>query len=239
MPQKFRRIGIVCAMCFEAACVVGKKPVVRQVLAINERSVMIVSGMGINAAAQGARQLVAAGADCLVSFGCGGALVAALRPGNLVQPDKVYAPDREYAPQASLPAPARQRLSRAGLVLRVGPLLCRDRLLVDAAAKREAHSTTGAVAVDMESAGILAVAGDCSLPAIVLRVIVDSVAQTVPPSIRRNIDCFGRVRHLGLTAALVRAPAQIPALVRLGEANVRAARAMKLVARELVGEVAG
>ena len=222
-------------MHFEAACVTRLKPTVQKAVPINDRSLLIVSGMGIDAAAQGARKLVAAGADCLLSFGCSGALTEELRAGELVQPDKVYATDREYTPRASLPEAARQRLSRAGVVIRTGALVCHDRMIASAAAKRQAHSTTGAVTVDMESAGVLETAEDSGLPAYVLRVIVDGATETIPAAVSRNIDRFGRVRKLRLAIALVKAPAQIPALARLGKASVRATQTMRVVSRALFG----
>ena len=66
----------------------GKLPV-RQPVRLNERTFMILSGMGRDRAKQAALALAGEDVDCLVSFGTAGALSPALRPGDLVLPQEI------------------------------------------------------------------------------------------------------------------------------------------------------
>ena len=65
------------------------KPPARQPVRLNDRTFLILSGMGRDRAKQAAQALIEENVDCLVSFGTAGALSPALRPGDLVLPQEI------------------------------------------------------------------------------------------------------------------------------------------------------
>ncbi len=228
------RIGIICALYFEASAFTAIKPPAQQPVKLNEQAVLIVSGMGRDRAKRAAHKLVEENVGCLVSFGSAGALSPALKPGDLVQPEEVRDAARKYAVTSSLPALLRERLSEKNIAVPSGPLACTDKEVATNDAKLKLFEQTGAIAVDMESAGILDAAEHNGLPACVLRVITDTADMTLPDAILRRSDDFGEVNIPGLGIDLITSPGQIPDTLRLVKASRRAGTTMKLVARELL-----
>ncbi|HEY3683407.1 MAG TPA: 4-hydroxy-3-methylbut-2-enyl diphosphate reductase [Streptosporangiaceae bacterium] len=129
----------------------------------------VVSGCaGPERAAATARDLAARSFGALAVVGFGGALVTGMRPGDVVVATEVRDGTRTHAcPSAPLLA---GELRRAGLTVRTGPVLSTDHVVRDA--ERHGYATSGALAVDMESAYLAEGAGD--RPLAVVRVIVDS-----------------------------------------------------------------
>ena len=193
--------------------------------------------MGRERAEQAAHKLVEENVDRLISFGSAGALAPELKPGDLVQPEEVRVAERKYPVNTCLSEPAKQRLGRRNIAVRNGSMACVDKEVATIDAKQELFRQTGAIAVDMESAGMLDVAEQEGIAVSVLRVITDSADMALPAAVLRRIDDFGRLNFPGLGLDLAASPAQIPAAIRLGCASRRAGRAMKLVARELLDNV--
>lgn len=229
-----KRTGIICALYFEASALATGKPPAQQPVKLNDQTLLIVSGTGRERAKQAAHKLIEENADRLISFGSAGALSPELKPGDLVQAEEVSGAGRKYAVTACLPEPARQRLARQDIAVRAGSMACADKEVATTDAKQELFRQTGAIAVDMESAGILEAAQHEGLPVSVLRVITDSTEMALPAAILRRIDAYGRINAPGLGLDLVTSPAQIPGAIRLGCASRRARRTMKLLARELL-----
>ncbi|RKS67991.1 4-hydroxy-3-methylbut-2-enyl diphosphate reductase [Motilibacter peucedani] len=102
-----------------------------------------------------------------VVAGVGGALVAGLEPGDLVVATEVRGDgDAVLIPSAPLLAAA---LRRTGLRVHLGPVAS-TAAIVDGTAERRALATSGAVLVDMESAGLVTGEG----PYAVVRAVVDT-----------------------------------------------------------------
>ncbi len=241
------RIGIVCALYFEASSFMPGKLPAQQPVRLNESTSLIVSGMGRDRAKQAAHKLIGENVDCLVSFGTAGALSPALRPGDLLLPQTIVAantadsqaqpgPDQadSHVVNSGLPAPAIQRLSRQNIPIHTGPLACADEPVTSSARKQRLFGQTGAIAVDMESAGVLEAAQESGLQGYAARVIVDPADLALPEIVLREVDEFGRIDGLALGARLVTSPGQIPAVLRLASASRQAGKTMKLVARELL-----
>lgn len=229
-----KRMGIICALYFEASVFAAGKPPAQQPVKLNDRLLLIVSGTGRELAKQAAHKLIEEDVGRLISFGSAGALSPELKPGDLVEAEEVSGAGRKYAVTACLPEPARQRLAQQNIAVRAGPMACADKEVATTDAKQELFRQTGAIAVDMESAGILEAAQYEGLPVSVLRVITDSAEMALPAAILRRIDACGRINAPGLGLDLVTSPAQIPEVIRLGCASRRARRTMKLLARELL-----
>ena len=223
------KLGIICALRSEARCLTSGKLPAQQPVELNEKTLLILSGMGRERARQAAQKLVEAGADCLAGFGTAGALAPALRPGDLVLAEEVSEAGKKYAASAELTASVRERLSRNGITARTGTLAGAAEPIATVAAKQGLFAQTGAIAADMESAGVLDAARHNGLPAFVLRVIIDAAHIALPDAVLQRVDEFGEVDAPGLALDLAKSPGQIPAVIRLACAARRAGRTMKRV----------
>jgi adenosylhomocysteine nucleosidase len=169
--------GVVAALGFEARSL-GKR---------SEHTVVSVSGIGADNAARAARSLAAAGATALLSWGVAGALDPALRCGSVVLPLQVLAAGGQFPADR----PWHQRVAAAlqgKLALDSRALFTSEVAVVTAARKATLFQDTGAVAVDMESAAVAAVAVEMALPFLALRVILDTAQDSLPGSVVRSFQ---------------------------------------------------
>ena len=193
-------------------------------------TLLVVSGMGAAAAASGARQLVDAGARALLSWGVAGGLDPALPAGALFLPGEVISADGVVYQTAR---EWRERLATAVASCHPvtgGRLLTSRRPLGSAADKSIAFSETGAAAVDMESAAVAEVARAQGLPFLAVRAIVDTANDPLPMAAIAAAS-EGSVKLSRLLGALARAPADLPALIRLMWRYRAASRSLAAVAR--------
>ncbi len=220
------KLGIVCALHSEARCFTSGRLSAQQPAELNEKTLLILSGMGREPARRAAQKLVEAGVDCLTGFGTAGALAPALRPGDLVLAEEVSEAGKKYAASAELSASVREWLSRNDITVQIGTLACAAQPVATVAAKQDLFAQTGAIAVDMESAGVFDAARRNGLPAFALRVIIDAAQVALPDAVLQRVDEFGEVDAPGLALDLARSPGQIPAVIRLACAARRAGRTM-------------
>ena len=113
-----------------------------------------------------------------------------------------------------------------------GSLLTADTAIDTPAHKAEAFRSSGAAAVDMESAAVAQVAAEHRLPFIAVRVIVDTASDTLPRAVVAASRA-GKVRFSRLIAGLVMAPAEIAPLLRLSQRYRIAMRTLRLIAPHL------
>lgn len=192
---------------------------------------LIVSGVGPAAAAVGARRLLAAGAQALLSWGLAGGLDPLLEAGALVLPREVISPEGRVLPTST---DWRERVNdalAARHAVRCGRLLTCREPLGSSAAKALAFRQTGALAADMESSAIAEVAAAERVPFLVVRAIVDTARDDVPEvalSATRAGEDGPRIDRL--LAALARKPGELPALMRLARGYRAASRALAAVA---------
>ncbi|HET7757220.1 MAG TPA: hypothetical protein VFK87_08190, partial [Steroidobacteraceae bacterium] len=178
-------------------------------------TLLVVSGMGPVAARQGARRLIEAGAGALMSWGMAGGLDPALATGTLLLPSEVVSPEGGVFPTARA---WRERLCTALAASRpvcVGRLLTCREPIGTAAGKASAFHRTAAAAVDMESFAVAEVAARGGLPFIAVRVIVDAAGDALPRALLAAAAGTGAVHAGRLLGGLARAPADLPALIRL------------------------
>ena len=127
------------------------------------------TGMGPERA-QGAAQVARdIGARAVAVMGFCGALRADLEPGDLVVATEIRTRDGSYVPCSSAPVLAALRRLGVGRV-HVGPIVSTGHIARDD--ERTELATTGAIAVDMESAWLADAARD--RPLAVLRAVVDT-----------------------------------------------------------------
>ena len=197
---------------------------------VGDGTLVAVSGMGRAAAVRAAVALVDAGATALVSWGLAGGLDPALQAGAICLPRMVVSSDgATFATDLHW----REILAAAisgRLVVVSGKLLTSAVAIEEVAAKAAAFAATGAVAVDMESAGVAQIAVINKLPFVAVRSLVDTAGDTVPRAVMAA-GSDGRVRLARLILGIASSPREIAPLMRLAKRYRAAARALRAVAR--------
>ena len=192
----------------------GGQPPLSDLAVFGGGSLLALSGIGRAAGAAAAQSLVDAGVSALMTFGMAGGLDPALEPGNVVLPRELIAADGvRYAACRGW----REQVADSIRALRAvseGNLLTSDRAIEKPADKAAAFRSTGAAAVDMESAAVAEVAARHNLPFIAVRVIVDTAADVLPRAVVAA-SIAGRVRFGRLLGGLILAPHEIASLIRL------------------------
>lgn len=152
----------------------------------------------------------------VVAAGFAGALDPGLRVGDVLVASEVVEQDEQDW--------------RVALPMELGDLACgrlvtSPRMVATAAAKQDLRASTGALAVDMESAAIAEACQEAHVPCAVVRAISDTAAMSLSPHLTELL-AGGQVAPMRVVAALLRRPTLIPELWRL-------ARDTKLAARNL------
>jgi adenosylhomocysteine nucleosidase len=222
--------GVVAALDMEARSLGPRTRRRDGLFEVGDGTLVAVSGMGRAAAVAAAGALVDAGATALVSWGLAGGLDPRLQAGTICLPSAVVARDA-----ATFATDVHWREILAAAIsqhLRVvsGTLLTSAAAIEDVAAKAAAFAETGAVAVDMESAGVAQIAASKRLPFVAVRAIVDTAGDTLPPAVLAA-GTEGRMRLARLLFGIVRSPREIAAVMRLAQRYRAASRALGAVAR--------
>ncbi len=178
------------------------------------------------AVARAAEELIAGGAEALLSFGVAGGLDPRFGPGTLVLAGAVVAPDgRRYAAD-----PAWRARLAAGLPARrpavAGDIAGRDAPLSEPAAKRRAFAASGAAAVDMESHHLARAAALSGLPFLALRAIADPAWRALPAAAADAVTADGRTDLRPLLRWLSRRPWEAGGLIGLARDYRRAMAAL-------------
>jgi adenosylhomocysteine nucleosidase len=188
-----------------------------------------VGGVGAEHARRAARALIADGAQALISWGTAAALAPALGVGTLVLADRVVGDSVPLVPDLAWTARVAESLHGVVPVVR-GTLACPTDVLRNANEKRALADRSGAIAADMESAAIGAVAREAGLPWIVVRAVSDAADTVVPSSVVDAIDQHGALSWTRLLGALLRKPTDLAAFPALARGMQLAGRTMMSVA---------
>jgi hopanoid-associated phosphorylase len=216
-----RRIGIV-------AAVAGEGAILRKALGAERgpTPLVAVSGMGAARAERAAEMLAERGAVGLASFGYAGALAEDLAQGTLIVADRIATLEgRNYPSDDGWAERLLAKLSGEPKARR-GSLLCIHGVAAGPERKRAHRARSRALAVDMESVGVGAVAMRRGLPFLALRAIVDEAHHAVPLAARCAVDANGITRPWRIVLPLLRRPGDLPALMRLGRGARAADRAL-------------
>lgn len=196
---------------------------------LDQRSALRVCGVGPERARIAAERAMLADTQALISCGLAGGLDPTLQAGSIVlASDVIDAADRErrWTTHARWRETLHTRLADA----RIGPLVSSTAPISSVADKTRFYAEQGAVAVDMESAAIAAVAAHHGVPFVAVRIIVDPAHMALPRATANALDPSGKPRPASLALALLRHPMEVPALVRLARYNRRAEAALRAIA---------
>ncbi len=227
------RLGVIAALPAEASCYSGSSvTTLQQIIKLN-KTLLIVSGMGSENAAFSARKLIHSGADALVSWGTAGGLSEERKAGDILLPEFIQL---ESAQQYQTDSEWRQQLIQQldpDIKVHGGLLLHTENVITSKQHKSQLGYSTGAVAVDMESGVIAALANQNNIPVLIIRSIVDTYDETIPVSATKSIDEFGRTNIPTLITHLLKMPADIPKLIRLGSHFNQARKSLTRLSRLL------
>lgn len=180
--------------------------------------VVLTSGVGEERAYRAA---LAAGREqpsALISAGLAGALAPELEVGEIV-----------VSPKITL------RLDASWSCL-AGAIACRDEVIRDTDGKRQLADETGALVVDMESAGVARAANELGIPFLWVKAISDRVESVLPLEIGASIGRDGQPRAGALLLRALRKPSLIRALWSLRGDSERAAKSLAAFLRQLLIE---
>jgi adenosylhomocysteine nucleosidase len=210
----------------------GGDPPLSELATFGDGALLALSGIGGVAAQAAAHALIEAGVTALMTFGMAGGLDPALKAGSVVLPCEMISAD---GTRFAASPPWRERVAAAISPLRAvteGNLLTSAHAIDTPADKAAAFRTTGAAAVDMESAAVAQVASRHGMPFIAVRVIVDTAADTLPGAVV-NASRAGKVQMSRLIAGLILAPGEFAALIRLSQRYRIATRSLRAIGTHL------
>jgi adenosylhomocysteine nucleosidase len=218
-----KRLGIVAAMGTEARSLV-KHPIAKgKIIYLPDGTMIQVSGIGPGKASSAAKALMEEGAAGLLSWGSAGGLHSKLSSGSLVLPKIIIRADRSiYPTDAQWHEQLCNRL-RGYVDLHEGPLAESPTPLRHHFEKENFYRRTGAIAVDMESGAVAAVAREAHVSFMAIRAISDPFDATIPASVLYAIDEFGELNVLRFAKGLMQHPFELFSLIFLGQ-HFRAAQ---------------
>jgi hopanoid-associated phosphorylase len=174
-------------------------------------------------------------ASGIISIGIAGALAPGLQVGQWVVADAVLV---DGEPMPIDPAWTSRLAARLPEAAR-GLLLGANAMVADATQKASLHSTTGALAVDMESHIVARVARRHRLPFAAARVVSDAAHRSLPPAVRVGMKSDGGMDLPAVLRSLLADPGQLPALIRTGLEAERGFRALLRGRRRLGPRLGG
>ena len=204
------------------------------------REARLVERPGVRAAVGGGRsalleqRLIQAlpGAQAVISIGIGGGLDPALQVGDVVIGAEVLHEARRWPTDADWSARLAQRLPRATL----GAIHGSDEMVLAASEKARLRAESGAVLTDMESHVAAKIAAERGLPFVVLRVVSDTAAASLPSAVRQGLTEDGEMNLKGVLWALARGPWQLAGLIRTGRDAGLAFRALETAVHNALGD---
>ena len=225
--------GIVVALPEELTTLTSKKIDKGRCFFITDKLLVVYSGAGHVNAKSASELLVAKGANRLISWGCAAALSESLKPGDLILADELIdAGNVVMATSADWLAYAKNSLAKF-VVIQSGRLAESTSIVSSSKEKKQLHSITGAIALDMESVAVARVAKQHTLPFLTIRVIADPVNMNLPRAINYSLNDQGEMVLRKLLLFLFLHPAELPGLIKLGLHFNAAKKTLKSIAGHL------
>ncbi len=190
-----------------------------------------VSGIGVARARAAALAALDGGARRLLVWGSAGGLVSGLSPGTLVVPRVVFDATGERFEAAPAWHAALLACAPTGIPLSGDALVTAARPLADRGEKAAFAERSGAVAVDMETAAVAAVAAVRCAPFAVVRAIADPLEFALPGVVTAAVS--ERFLAVEVPLRLLGRPRDISAVRRLAGFTRAAKRSLVAYARNL------
>lgn len=225
------RVGIVVALPEELATLTKTRLKQGECCQLDNHWI-VYSGAGMKNAAAAARLLITKSVNCLVSWGCAAGLHPQAKPGDLVIATQVTDAQQSFEANKNLGETLQNALPDKMTVFN-GNLLTSASLVHLSLDKQSIHQQSQAVALDMESTAIAAVAEQAQLPFLAVRSIADPVNMDLPQAVVQALNDDGQVNLPTLLGYLSWHPWEIPALIRLGSHFKAAQNTLKIVAQVL------
>jgi len=225
--------GVIVALPEELSTLTSKKIEKGCSVFITDNIALAYSGAGPINARAASELLILQGATRLISWGCAAALSETLKPGDLVLADTLI--DAEGAHIGTHPSwlELTQSLLPNSLKTHSGSLAESRSIVATGKHKKQLHTQTGAVALDMESIAIAKAAWQNTLPFLAIRAIADPADMDLPDAISHSLNDEGDVVLRKLLSFIALHPAELPGLIKLGLHFNAAKKTLKLVAKQL------
>jgi adenosylhomocysteine nucleosidase len=223
-------LGIIAALPAEARAAGVEEFPTGQTVNVAGNVLLIRCGIGRGRAERAARDLIAAGAVALLSWGTAAAVGPDLGHGDLVLPLDVLSRDGHRF------GVDRQWRHRLAEILQTdggcyaGTVAEAESVLRGADDKLRLRNLSGALIADMESAAIAEVCHGAGIRLLVVRAVSDRAAARVPDCALAAVDANGDVSVARCLGALVFAPGDLLALLRLAKGFRDACAALSRVA---------
>ena len=147
------------------------------------------------------------------NIGLSGGLAPDLEPGTVILGDQILCSTHLhgeysgiYTPSIKLLDNLESTLKKNGFPYRRGSLLCSSNPIENPKNKAEAYLKTGALAVDMESAGAAEAARQAGLPFFCIRIVCDPARRRVEEKLFMGVDKEGNNQPIQLIIPLIREP---------------------------------
>lgn len=228
-------IGLIAPLQQEASILTKARIKRLQVVPLNDRVILVISGVGPKNAEEAAH-LLGCKATHLISWGTAAGLQNNLLPGTLVLPNTVIDQHaNSFKTDANFNNSIAAKLPEGSLIDR-GVLAESSLVLENNAQKDNFASTTKAVAADMESATIGRIAGEYGLKFNALRVVTDDISSTVPSTILNSINQDGELNMRRFMQHLALHPSEWRDVYRVSRSFLKASETLKKVGAMLLNE---
>lgn len=198
----------------------------------------MVCGIGPNAAAKAAGLMLFQKIDCLISWGTAAALNEDVFMGDLIIPEYIHSESGDlYKTDPVSSCNLKKKIDSGQVKMHTGLLAETGVVLENTAQKAELARKTGAIAADMESAAIMRVAQNNSLPCIAVRTVVDESDNAVPAELARHIDIFGDPDIAGMITEFLLRPRLIRNSYSLFRGMKIALKTLDKIAAEIDGSI--
>lgn len=225
--------GFVVALPEEVCTLTTQKIVKGCCTFIADDQIIINSGAGPENARLAAEQLIANGAQQLISWGCAAALEPGLKPGYLVLATQLTDADLTLIKVDNNWLNFNQQKLKQHLIIQSGGIAESKTLVASSSDKKQLHLKTGAIAVDMESIAVAKVAEQHKLPFLAIRAIADPANMNLPKAVSVALNKQGEVELGKLLRFLAMHPSELPGLIKLGLHFNAAQNTLKKVAKHL------
>lgn len=227
------RLGIIAALPAEAKCLHNKNIDIASPIEIENGIFLCLSGIGHEAATICANNLLSLNIDALISWGVAGAINDSLKPGDLLIAESVIGREYKYVVSNEWLNRMKAYFMKMSSNPKIAPIASTEALCTSAKDKKYLSQKTGAVAVDMESAAIAAIAKAQNIDFLVIRSIADDANTSIPEAVIKHTDSLGRPKLFGFIISCLKKPVQLSDLIKLGYYYKKALITLKSNASDL------